>query len=185
MLQVIHLGANLIPENLETGEYKVQGTAEIEDLNPCAIIAYSEDKIKLSIDPEGTTPTENNLKSFSKIINGMPSTIHFLCIPNFQGFSPFINYMNFDNQLAYIVACFTVPYLAVKDLCINANKLSIAGGDIIGGVYVLTGKQTEVIQNLIQLPSSIDGYSVKNQKLRTFPYTYLGFNPPQRKFKSI
>lgn len=182
---MIFHGANLLPENLETGEYKVQGTAEIEDLDPVSIIAYSEDTIKLSVDPEGTTPIENNLKSFSKIINGIPSTIHFLCIPNFQGFSPFINYMNFDDQLAYIVACFTVPYLAVKNLLTNTNKLSIAGGDIIGGVYVLSGKQTEIIQNLIQLPSTIDGYSVKNQKLRTYPFTYLGFNPPQRKFKSI
>lgn len=36
-------GANLLPENLETGEYKVGGTAEINDLQPWYIVAYAED----------------------------------------------------------------------------------------------------------------------------------------------
>lgn len=40
-------GANLLPETLETGEYKVGGTAEIDDLEPWYIVAYAEDTYRL------------------------------------------------------------------------------------------------------------------------------------------
>lgn len=36
-------GSNLLPESLETGEYKVGGTAEIDDLEPWYIVAYAKD----------------------------------------------------------------------------------------------------------------------------------------------
>lgn len=36
-------GANLLPENLEKGEYKIGGTAEIDDLEPWYIVAYAKD----------------------------------------------------------------------------------------------------------------------------------------------
>ena len=34
-------GANLIPEGLETGEFKVGGTAEFDELKPVYIVAYT------------------------------------------------------------------------------------------------------------------------------------------------
>lgn len=33
-------------------------------------------------------------------------------------------------------------------------------------------------KTLVSTPSSLDGYTPRNQKLRTYPYLYLGFNPP-------
>lgn len=36
-------GANLIPEGLETGDYEVGGTAEIDDLEPVYIVAYGKE----------------------------------------------------------------------------------------------------------------------------------------------
>lgn len=86
--------------------------------------------------------------------------------------------LNIENQTEYIVSCFTVPKLAVKDLLISANELNVYGGGVIGGVYNLRGTTNEITQNLIQLPLTIDGYTPKNQKLRQYPFTYLGFNPP-------
>ena len=38
-------GANLIPEGLETGEFKIDSTSELEDLEPITVIAYSGEKI--------------------------------------------------------------------------------------------------------------------------------------------
>lgn len=40
-------GANLLPESLETGEYKVGGTAEIDDLEPWYIVAYADDTFRI------------------------------------------------------------------------------------------------------------------------------------------
>lgn len=36
-------GSNLLPEGLETGEFKVGGTAEFDDLKPVYIVAYTRD----------------------------------------------------------------------------------------------------------------------------------------------
>ena len=38
-------------------------------------------------------------------------------------------------------------------------------------------KENPIIESLISTPSSLDGYIPRNQKLRTYPYLYLGFNP--------
>ena len=48
-------GANLVPEDLETGEYKIQGTADINDLEPVFITAYSNDYIEIADVAGGTT----------------------------------------------------------------------------------------------------------------------------------
>lgn len=45
-------GSNLLPEGLETGEFKVGGTAEFDELEPVNVVAYSGDK--LPILPYGT-----------------------------------------------------------------------------------------------------------------------------------
>lgn len=54
---------------------------------------------------------------------------------------------------------------------------------IYHGIYVLdnsnyNNNQARTSKTLVSIPSSLDGYTPKNQKLRTYPYLYLGFNPP-------
>lgn len=38
-------------------------------------------------------------------------------------------------------------------------------------------KATPIIKELVSTPNNLDGYVPKNQKLRTYPFIYLGFNP--------
>ena len=64
---------------------------------------------------------------------------------------------------------------------IQANSLMANGSDM--GIYVLDANtlttsftQTPTTKNFVSLPTSIDGYTPRNQKLRTYPYIYLGFN---------
>lgn len=38
-------------------------------------------------------------------------------------------------------------------------------------------KENPIIESLISTPTSLDGYTPRNAKLRTYPYLYLGFNP--------
>ena len=40
-------GANLYPENFEKGEYKIEGTAEIDDLEPYFCMAIAESTPRL------------------------------------------------------------------------------------------------------------------------------------------
>lgn len=39
-------------------------------------------------------------------------------------------------------------------------------------------KATPVTKTLVSTPNNLDGYTPRNQKLRTYPYMYVGFNPP-------
>lgn len=43
-LKMFH-GANLLPENLEKGEYKVGGTAEFDELEPVWVVGFMGDKV--------------------------------------------------------------------------------------------------------------------------------------------
>ena len=43
---MIHHGSNLLPEGLETGEFKIDSTSELDDLEPITVIAYSGEQIK-------------------------------------------------------------------------------------------------------------------------------------------
>lgn len=163
-------GANLLPEGLETGEFKVNGTAEFDDLETVSVVAYSGDTI------EGNTV--QNLQQGGYIVNGINSSIVFLICENSK-YTQLMNILLKGNNSQYIVSTFSLPKLAVQDFMTSDNELK----NIItlNGVYALqNGKnyyQSPLLKTLINLPSQLDGYTPRNQKLRTYPYIYLGFNP--------
>lgn len=139
-------GANLLEENLETGEYKVGGTAEIQDLEPWYIVAYAED-------------------TFGFKYNGVYSGIQFYAFSDSDALRGFIVQINLAGKTDYILNIFTVPKLAFYPLSQLARVLD---DDI---------KATPRPVTLVSTPSNLDGYTPRNQKLRTYPYMYVGFNP--------
>lgn len=158
-------GNYLIPEGLEFGELNVEAMAEIDDLDPVYMVAYSGDAI-------GSTPLSQDGFSY----NGIPSSITFIMCNNIGGFQAFLNILNANAQGDKIVTCFTVPKIALKDrIAQNEPDPSVHYYyyDPIQENYL----QTPIIKNLVSTPSTLDGYSPRNQKLRTYPYLYLGFNP--------
>lgn len=90
-----------------------------------------------------------------------------------------MNALQTENYSDYIVSCFSVPKLAVKDFMIPDNYAQGYGTN--APVYILqngkTYNQSKVSKTLISTPNNLDGYIPKNQKVRTYPYLYLGFNP--------
>lgn len=114
-----------MPEALETGEYKVGGTAEFDDLEPVNVIAYSGNTVPTL--PYGGTTQSINQGGFT--VNGIENSIALLITkPSsfYQQNAPFkvlMNAMLTDNFSDYIVACFTVPYLAVKDFMVSSNLM--------------------------------------------------------------
>lgn len=165
-------GANLIPENLETGEFKIGGTANVTGLTPVYVWAYSDPTIKL-----GQSGTEYILSSTSNVhyVNGIFTSVYFIVATTQQAYAEVATSMEvYGDQSAKIVAHFSVPSLAVN----SGNSVDFTSG-AISGVYLLANSATPEIKTLISTPATIDGYTPKNAKLRTYPYLYLGFNPPQ------
>lgn len=160
-------GANLVPEGLETGEYKIGGTAEFDELEPIYIIAYSRN-------PHDDGLTSETPAGLGIIINGIPNGMYF-CIcssDTIQGVLQSINGLGYADS---IITVFTVPILAL----IGFNNLTV--NDLKSGVVqwvVNDFKANSISKTLVSTPSNLDGYTPKNQKLKTYPFMYLGFNPP-------
>lgn len=107
------LGANLEPEGLETGEFIVNATAEIDDLEPVYIFAYSGDQI---LNNNGTLYSDVGQKGYS--YNGVFSSVTYI-LTNEYGFKVITELLNSQNNSSYVVTAFTVPKLAVKSLLPN------------------------------------------------------------------
>lgn len=69
-----------------------------------------------------------------------------------------------------------MPYLAVKDFFIDDAKIGVDYTAYLLAELNFNQAITSYTE-LIATPSSLDGYMPRNQKLRTYPYLYLGFNP--------
>lgn len=112
-------GANLQPENLETGEYKIQGTAELQSIAPAFVFAYSA----LSININGTDV--DLMAQGIKNINGIPTTVVYLVATTLTGFATLaVNLFDMPgNQSEKVVAAFTVPQAAI-----NGNVVSKGDG---------------------------------------------------------
>lgn len=171
-------GANLIPEGLEFGEVKVGGTASVDNLRPIPIIAYSSNKIPQEQGGNITTFLEGST------INGMYSPLTFIACNSMNDFSLLLNCINLAGYGDYVVSAFTVPLLAVEDFLTNDVKIGVDYTAYLLAEEVFN-QSIYVFDELIATPSALDGYTPRNQKLRTYPYLYLGFNPSQRFIKNL
>lgn len=154
-------------ENLKFG-----GTAEFDELETVNIVAYSGDQI-----PVGATGSILvDISQGGYTINGIASSVVFLIVEN-SYYNVLMNALQKENYSDYIVACFSVPRLAVSDFMISDNQIS----QFNEPVYILqngkTYNQNPTMKTLVSTPESLDGYTPRNQKLRTYPYMYVGFNP--------
>ena len=163
-------GFNLIPEGLETGEYKIGGTAEFDNLEPVWVVAYLGNSWNSS-------GTDIPIGDGGYIANGIAQSVTFIICTTLDAYNSVIGQLQSDeNRSQYILSCFSVPRLAVQDYLNSAT--AIIGIDnafvyIQGNTY----NQAPVQKTLVSLPNDLDGYVPINQKLRTYPYIYVGFNP--------
>lgn len=167
-------GANLLPEGLEIGEVKVGGTAEFDELEMVSIIAYSGDKL-----PGLNGQLTFDIQQGGYVVNGITSSIAFIICATTDSYNILMNALQSETYSDYIVSCFAVPKLAISNFLNDAHKIPAYN---IPNIYILDNKnynnnQNPTTKQLVSTPTSLDGYTPKNQKLRTYPYIYLGFNP--------
>lgn len=160
-------GANLVPENLETGEYKVAATADVTGLAPYFVWAYADNTITMI---ENGSPI--TIPQFLNP-NGIPASCSYLVATSMTGYAYMYQALKVGNQSEKVIAHFSVPSLAC-----NANITRLVN-DSYSDVYYISDKATATTKTLLATPSSLDGYTPKNNKVRQYPYVYLGFNPPQ------
>lgn len=163
-------GFNLIPEGLETGEYKISGTAEFDNLEPVWVIAYLGNTWNSS-------GSEIPIGDGGYIANGIAQSVTFIICTTLDAYNSVIGQLQSDeNRSQYILSCFSVPRLAVQDY-LNSSTAILGIDNAYVYIQGNTYNQAPVQKTLISLPNNLDGYIPINQKLRTYPYIYLGFNP--------
>lgn len=101
---MIYHGANTIPEGLEIGEIKVNGTAGFDELEPIYIIAFTGDHI-------GNIQITTNGWEF----NGIPSSVCFIACLGFV-LNTLLQVINNDGNGDKILNVFSIPKLAVNSL---------------------------------------------------------------------
>lgn len=152
-------GHNIIAEGLETGEFINFKNYEIDDLEPVEILAFIGEKIG-----------EDNVVQNGVRYNGIYSSITFVATTILR---TLLSYINIEGQGDKIFTVFTVPLLALKSQILKDDgELLIV--KILNNDFVESPKNITLSENNI----NFEGYVPRNQKLRTYPYCYLGFNPP-------
>ena len=159
-------GDNLIPEGLEIGQpVCVDYYSMTDELSPVACVAFTGDKI-------GDYTITQDIGSY----NGIPASIPFL-ITTPGRFQRLVININAYGQGDKIFSAFLLPRLAVSTF-IHDHSVEIEGSK---GFSQLSpsyrqGSDTHIIS--IDKPQTNNGYTPRNKKLLTYPYCYLGFNPP-------
>ena len=161
---MIHLGANLVPEALETGEYKIASTVNYDDdLQPYYVIAYLASEITL----EGTTYHFTG-GTYNGILNGI-----LFIVGDKDQIEGILYNINVTQGLGEnIMTVFSIPKFA----CARATNNPAVDGK---NYAVLSGNEmtAAITKTLSARPTSLDGYTPKNGKMKTFPYMYFAFNP--------
>lgn len=160
-------GANLINEGLETGEYIENASTSIEGLNPNYVIAYARN------------PNEGGGDSGTFLykgcyVNGIPSGLYYWVGHAAQLLAQLKLMQDYSDD---IKAVFTVPSVAILgfggySLAQLENQSTTVGG-WIHDELASTGREF----TLNSTPTTLNGYSPRNAKLRQYPYVYLGFTP--------
>lgn len=154
-------GANLIPENLEMGEMIINNVTSFSDFSPRYIIAFSGDKF-------GQTDISQDGFEY----NGIFSSITFIVT---NSLNTALLIINNAGQGDKIITVFSVPYFAVKDFVNESQDPSVH--EYYALPITRDFMQSAIVKTLNSLPQNLNGYTPKNQKLRTYPFLYLGFNP--------
>ena len=152
------IGANTIPEGLETGEYIVQSHSKDTYNNEYTIVT-------------GTliTPLEINLSGTKPRIwyyNGIPSALVYSRWDSSADATTFIQALSDAGKAEYMISMFIAP----KWLCpYNSND---ANERLIKyNTYAAEHKDLGISRI-----SAIDSYSPKNNKLLCFPYCYIALS---------
>ena len=151
------VGANTVPEGLETGEYITPYTYIIKD-------AFVDDSYYYVLG--STTNPVSLADSVGDIYNGIFSGVRYYATPNYVTIGKWLNSLA-DNKIDAIVSLFIAPKWIVGDIIKFDDTEPNSGA-------VKTSLQPSSWGSFsIPSISSINGYTPRNNKLLTYPYCFI------------
>lgn len=154
------VGSNLVPEDLETGEYVLNGT--VTKVNP----GHTMYVLNTTLEPYVHT------RDIAVDAYGLPMAGGLYAFDNWQTMVNALSSYN-DGQLEAIQQVYTVPSYAFDDDDLDM-RYDPQHEDDEHMYYKFTGGNTpQSYENTLSRPSTINGYTPRNNKLLTAPFQNL------------
>lgn len=171
------IGANVVPESLETGEYKILDLRNIpmyesQDSAPSWMVCFAVTKL-----PNGLA----NIVDETSTIGSVFTSLHFFAVVTNTAAKNVIKIYEADSSLTSdaIVNVYMIPRSCVSYNSSTGqtgggnNPTTISGGGLTAALYPVLDSNTEGPFKL-QEPATLDGGFVpRNNKLYTYPYSYF------------
>lgn len=159
------VGANVVPEGLEVGEYVYNGaSATIFNQGGLMICLQVTELLSELSFPQGSNPT-----IYNNMFNGLP--IIGLSTSN-DGYNQLRAIKTAYDNAGKSDAIVSIFY-CFADLVTVAKDVSL-GGSTFKVYYPQTSYSSTLLDSkTIVRPNAINGYTPKNNKLHTFPFTYI------------
>ena len=160
------IGRHTVPEQLETGDYVCNSSGSLFNGNATYVC------IAVSDAPTEVSPRTN------KYFNGIFSGTEQFLFDQYQAASNFIRAMASDAKMDALVAVYLVPQklftgltLTWQTIDVTRNKKTITFRT--ARVPVSASSTVMGTSSAFTVPNSLDGYVPKNNKLKTYPYSYF------------
>lgn len=148
------IGKNTVPENLETGEYIVNGKQVDSKTSKMAIVMAYSDYANIDANVTG--------KLYGGIYSGMAYSIYPMDEDGVSAINRDIHTYDDEGKADAINSIFMAPTFLFGDI-----------GDDFGAMCLGGSNSPKEYEILVPKLKTVDGYTPKNKKLLTFPYTYL------------
>ena len=161
------IGLHTIPEKLETGDYVCSGSTNLFTGGSTYICISVSD-----------TPGDLG-KTTTLYYNGIFSGTETFLFDDYQGAANFIKAMDRDAKGSAVVSIYLAPQSLFSGLTLNFQTVDITTADgtttttRLARLPVSTESVVMATSSALTPPSTIDGYTPKNNKLKTHPYSYF------------
>ena len=153
------IGKHTIPEGLETGELISTDKVEILDDTSNFYICFGVTEF-----PDEQLPTTNITRSYGNIYGGL----YYFCVNNETNADTIIKMYDHNSKKDAIITIFMIPSSFVS----LDTPLTWTMADV--GTATVSWVDDGTIPNIeISMPTTINGYTPKNNKLFTSPYIYV------------
>ena len=173
------IGANTIPENLDTGDPIVKAQSQLPEFDVTNDwIAVESDAVPV----EGTHPNKlftsayyvfyNNMHVYNRIVSGKK----LIFFTNVNDLSCYLERLAYDDLIDHVTNIFMIPQMFFTGLTLGeGTAYRDKDGDVTFTWYSLLDDITTVktISKELVKNHSFSGYTPKNNKCYCYPYNYL------------
>lgn len=172
------VGANTVPENLEVGEYVVNGDVIDCDLSPTSTPTNNTwICFQVSDYPDGNGALTPSIADDVKGIrmNGVYTGLAYLFVLTEGDANDLIKCYTMAGKPDAIVAIFQIPLgVVTADNSRITNYTNTTVGTISIGHFITSSLDPVLFDTIsVTKPATLSGYTPKNNKMLTYPYTYF------------